>query len=292
MAILSGKKEMEMIRIYKTCLIILVLVLVNSCSLFKSMPKLDSKVDLINAIMKNPEYAEYYIKNSKFYSKEYSKCVNSEMSIFKYYYLRTLDTIQKYTHFHYYVGIDTVLLSEDFEQNEQKFQRIHVFYDNSLKGIRFDFIKVDSTDYLYEIRYILNKKKIIQESGSKIELFTNILDNPEKYFEIIKNSIFYKNGISIIANAEYIEQIKQTFEDFKNNGEYYFKNVISYSNYTINRIDYEVPFHMILMLNKLDINKSYNLLVFKYIDGQWVITSDVMNGEYVWSVMGGEDDNY
>lgn len=290
MAILSGKKEMEMIRIYKTCLIILVLVLVNSCSLFKSMPKLDSKVDLINAIMKNPEYAEYYIKNSKFYSKEYSKCVNSEMSIFKYYYLRTLDTIQQYTNLNYKIDIDTLIKVYDLDAEINIFNRFHLFYDSTYLGIEFDFIKVDNVDYLYEISYILNKKKIIQESGNKIELIKTIIENPDKYEEIIKNSIFYRNKESSIYGNEFKERKIQIFKDFKKNGEYYFKHKIGYSSYYKNNVYYEEPSHLILIISKNDkfIN---NHLAFKYIDNQWIFTSDGMNAEYIWSILD-DDDNY
>ncbi|GAB1370423.1 hypothetical protein MASR1M45_04840 [Candidatus Kapaibacterium sp.] len=279
---------MEMIRIYKTCLIILVLVLVNSCSLFKSMPKLDSKVDLINAIMKNPEYAEYYIKNSKFYSKEYSKCVISEKSIFKYYYMRTIDTIQQYTNRNYKIDVDTLVEEYDFDGEIMIFNRFHIFYDSTYLGIEFDFIKVDNVDYLYEIRYILNKRRIIQESGSKIELLKKIIENPDRYEDIIKNSSFYHNDSTTLGSFEFRDIIIDHNKKLKKENNYRIKHVIRYSNISLNTEYYT---HLILVISKSDRN-IYNYLKFKYINNEWKITTEGTNAEYIWGHLGEDDDNY
>ncbi len=278
-------------KIINNCIILSTFFILNSCSTFIEMPKLETKVDLINAIMKNPDYADYYIKESKFYSEELSKCVISEKSIFKYYYMRTIDTIQQYTNRNYKIDVDTLVEEYDFDGEIMIFNRFHIFYDSTYLGIEFDFIKVDNVDYLYEIRYILNKRRIIQESGSKIELLKKIIENPDKYEEIIKKSIFYRIKESRIYGNEFKERKIQIFKDFKKNGEYYFKHIIGYSVYRMNDVEYEDPFHLILIISKNDkfIN---NHLAFKYIDNQWIFTSDGMNGEYIWSILGEDDDNY
>jgi len=288
MAILSGKKEMEIIKILKNGLIIVLLMVLNSCSLYKEMPKLETKYDLINAIMKNPEYAEYYIKNSKFYSTEYTQCLKFANSWFHYFYITTLDTIKKYSHVNYYIGIDTVLETNDLEQNDKEFNRIHLFYDNSYIGIRFDFIKVGNYEYLYEIFNILNKKKIIQESSKKIELLKKIIENPDKYEEIIKNSSFYNNDSTTLGYNEFRDIIIDQYKKLKMENNYSIKHVISYS---INEFVPEYYTHLILVISKSDRN-IYNFLMFRNLNNEWKITTEGTNAEIIFSELGDENDNY